>query len=289
MAEIVARVGKITGEAFARDADGNVRRLKSGDPVREGEVVQAAPGGQVEMRLADGRPVTVGANEAAKFDAEVAGGDLPDAGDSAVQNAPQVFAKVSKTVVGQDGTFSFDDGGGLRRRRPARRPYLRRTGAHHRNGRSARLPVRHRPRGPARLDTRRRADGTPGTAVSVTRGHGDCRDRRLSPASDSGTAGDTTNDETPTIRGTGELGVTVTVTTPAGEVLTAPVAADGTWSVTPTVSRLRRRGQFRRHGDRRRRQHGEHDGQPDGRYGYGRHRATGASLRFRRGGRQSDQ
>ena len=112
MAEIVARVGKLTGQAVARDADGNVRALKSGDPIREGEVVQSTDGSQVQLTLPDGRQITLNANEAAKLDAEVASPDLPDAGDSSVQNAPQAFTRVSKTVVGQDGTFSFDDDGG---------------------------------------------------------------------------------------------------------------------------------------------------------------------------------
>ena len=113
MAEIIARVGKITGEAIARDLDGNVRRLKAGDPVRQGDVVQAADGGQVQLKLADGRDLEVRANEAAKIDAEVAAPDLPGATDSAVQDSPKGFAKVVKAIVGPDGTFSFDDEAGL--------------------------------------------------------------------------------------------------------------------------------------------------------------------------------
>ena len=112
MAEIIARVGKITGEAVARDPDGNVRKLRAGDPIREGDVVQVAGGGQVQLRLADGRDLTVNANEAAKIDAEVAARDLPDAGDSAVQNNPRGFLKIAKAIVGADGTFSFADDGG---------------------------------------------------------------------------------------------------------------------------------------------------------------------------------
>ncbi len=58
---------------------------------------------------------------------------------------------------------------------------------------------------------------------------------KLDPASDSGTQGDgITNDNTPTISGTGEPGNTITVTSPTGEVLTTTVKPDGTWSVTPT-------------------------------------------------------
>ncbi len=112
MAAVVARVGKVTGEAFARDADGALRRVKSGDPIREGEVVQAGVGGEVQLKLVDGRELVVRPNEAAKLDAEVAASERPDAGDSAVQNSPTTFARISKAIVGFDGTFSFEDDGG---------------------------------------------------------------------------------------------------------------------------------------------------------------------------------
>ncbi|MEZ5488305.1 MAG: Ig-like domain-containing protein [Steroidobacteraceae bacterium] len=60
---------------------------------------------------------------------------------------------------------------------------------------------------------------------------------RLDPAADSGTAGDgRTNDATPTISGTGNAGDTVRVTLPGEVVLTTTVAADGSWSVTPTAA-----------------------------------------------------
>ena len=58
---------------------------------------------------------------------------------------------------------------------------------------------------------------------------------QLDPASDSGTPGDgITNENTPTIIGTGNPGDSIKVTTPTGEVLTTTVKPDGTWSVTPT-------------------------------------------------------
>ena len=44
MAQIIAKVGNLTGEAFARDAAGNSRRLKSGDVIREGETVAESMG-----------------------------------------------------------------------------------------------------------------------------------------------------------------------------------------------------------------------------------------------------
>ena len=60
---------------------------------------------------------------------------------------------------------------------------------------------------------------------------------QIDPASDSGKPGDgVTNDQTPTIIGTGEPGNAIQVTMPVtGEVLKTTVHPDGTWSVTPTV------------------------------------------------------
>ncbi|WP_255350713.1 Ig-like domain-containing protein [Limnohabitans sp. DM1] len=60
----------------------------------------------------------------------------------------------------------------------------------------------------------------------------------LDASSDSGVLGDnTTNDTMPTISGTGTAGEVITVKDPAGAVIgTASVAANGTWSVTPTTA-----------------------------------------------------
>ncbi|RZI83749.1 MAG: hypothetical protein EOP38_11580, partial [Rubrivivax sp.] len=59
---------------------------------------------------------------------------------------------------------------------------------------------------------------------------------KLDPASDSGPKGDgITNDATPTISGTGDVGALIKVVMPgSNEVLNTTVKADGTWSVTPT-------------------------------------------------------
>ena len=67
MAQIIAKVGNLTGEAFARDAAGNARRLKSGDVIREGETVVATEGAQVQLKMADGREMTVCPGETVKM------------------------------------------------------------------------------------------------------------------------------------------------------------------------------------------------------------------------------
>jgi hypothetical protein len=84
--------------------------------------------------------------------------------------------------------------------------------------------------------------GNEGTAVSLpitidTRGPA-APAGVLTPASDTGISGDAlTSDDTPTLSGSGASpGDRITVTMPGtGEVLTATVAADGSWSVTPTL------------------------------------------------------
>ncbi|WP_205872726.1 Ig-like domain-containing protein [Limnohabitans planktonicus] len=60
----------------------------------------------------------------------------------------------------------------------------------------------------------------------------------LDPTSDSGVKGDkTTNDNTPTLSGTGTPGDTITIKNPAGEVIgTAVVDAAGKWNITPTTA-----------------------------------------------------
>ncbi|PUE05953.1 hypothetical protein B9Z51_17015 [Limnohabitans sp. T6-5] len=60
----------------------------------------------------------------------------------------------------------------------------------------------------------------------------------LDPSSDSGVQGDkVTNDTTPTISGTGTAGEVITVKDASGATIgTATVAANGTWSITPTTA-----------------------------------------------------
>ncbi len=60
---------------------------------------------------------------------------------------------------------------------------------------------------------------------------------RLADSSNSGNTSDTiTNDATPTLTGTGTPGHTIVVTGPDGQTWTTLVAADGTWSITPTAA-----------------------------------------------------
>ena len=227
MAAVVARVTNLTGQAFARDPDGNLRQLRSGDPVREGEVVQTADGGRVQLTTVDGRAVSLGAGEAIKLDAEVAAPDLPDATTSSVQATQPVLAKVSRTVVGQDGTFSFDDDGGKGL-----------GGSDQRDGHTfvelARIIETVDPLAFQFSTTRFPLTDTiqGGTVLPVLVSAGVLVAGQLDPASDSGIAGDLlTNDATPTLVGTATPGVTIEVATPFG-VLTTVATAAGTWTLT---------------------------------------------------------
>ncbi|HLO62801.1 MAG TPA: retention module-containing protein, partial [Azonexus sp.] len=105
-AQIIAKVSVLSGQAYARDSAGNMRRLKLGDAIREGESVVAGQGANVVLALADGREMPVRPGETAKIDAEVVAAVMPDAADSAVVNNPQDFQKITQAL--QSGA-SLDD------------------------------------------------------------------------------------------------------------------------------------------------------------------------------------
>ena len=97
-AYIIAKVSVLSGQAFVRDGAGNMRRLKLGDAIREGESVVAGQGATVVLALADGRELNVRPGETVKVDAEVAAVVKPDAADSAVSNAPQSLQKIAQVL-----------------------------------------------------------------------------------------------------------------------------------------------------------------------------------------------
>jgi Calx-beta domain/Bacterial Ig domain len=56
---IIATIVSITGSAFARSADGELRVLKAGDALMEGETLITPEGSDAELALADGSPLVV--------------------------------------------------------------------------------------------------------------------------------------------------------------------------------------------------------------------------------------
>ncbi|MBL8430454.1 MAG: retention module-containing protein, partial [Dechloromonas sp.] len=98
-AQVVAQVSVLSGQAFARDSAGNMRRLKLGDVIREGESVVAGQGSKVVLTLADGRELDVHPGETARMDAEVASPVKPDATDSAIANDQKGFKKIASVLT----------------------------------------------------------------------------------------------------------------------------------------------------------------------------------------------
>ena len=55
----IATVVAVTGKAYAREADGDLRELTPGDVLLEGETIVTPDGGHVELELADGSPFII--------------------------------------------------------------------------------------------------------------------------------------------------------------------------------------------------------------------------------------
>ncbi|MEP1595101.1 MAG: retention module-containing protein, partial [Halieaceae bacterium] len=60
MADIaIANVVAVIGKAYARNADGELREIKPGDVLLEGETVVTPDGSRVELELTDGNPFII--------------------------------------------------------------------------------------------------------------------------------------------------------------------------------------------------------------------------------------
>ncbi|MGQ7247185.1 retention module-containing protein, partial [Halomonas sp. V046] len=98
---IVATVAAVSGKAWAKDADGNLRLLQEGDVLRDGETVVTADGARVSLVFDDGRPATelVDAMQV-RMTAEIAQGD--GGGDGAENIAdPEVAALIAAIEAGE--------------------------------------------------------------------------------------------------------------------------------------------------------------------------------------------
>nr|MBP8897046.1 retention module-containing protein [Sulfuritalea sp.] len=93
---VIGKVASILGQASAKGVDGIMRPLKVGDPVFEGEVVQAPPGGHVELAFGDGTAYFARDNESVTLDSRVFGDSAGQGGNVVGKVASvegQVFAK----------------------------------------------------------------------------------------------------------------------------------------------------------------------------------------------------
>ncbi|WP_251309351.1 retention module-containing protein, partial [Halomonas sp. NCCP-2165] len=78
----------ITGQAWARDADGNLRELNVGDTLRDGEVLVTSDNGSVQLDFNDGlSPLDIGGGQEIAMTPEVDAETPPDVEASSVQDA----------------------------------------------------------------------------------------------------------------------------------------------------------------------------------------------------------
>jgi len=82
MTALTATVVAVTGNAFARDIDGNLRPLKPGDTLKEGESIITSAGGRVEIAMPDGETFGVEENVTFKLSTDLSEASRPDAQDA---------------------------------------------------------------------------------------------------------------------------------------------------------------------------------------------------------------
>ncbi|MBD3896105.1 retention module-containing protein, partial [Halomonas sp. ML-15] len=84
----IATVLSITGQAWARDADGNLRELSVGDTLVEGETLVTSDNGSVQLDFLDGLdPTTISGGQEIAMTPEVDADAPVDAADSEVSDA----------------------------------------------------------------------------------------------------------------------------------------------------------------------------------------------------------
>ncbi|MCB4360670.1 retention module-containing protein [Quatrionicoccus australiensis] len=225
---VIARVISLSGEAFARDAAGKMRRLKVGDVVREGESVDAGNASQAILKLADGREISVRPGEVVRIDAEVAASIKPDAMDSALSSDGGGFKNVAKALNSGKSPDEL-----IEEEEPAAGIPGGRGNEGHTFVELLRVAETVDRQSTHRID---------GFSDRVPGGEGRAAVILGSELTITVVAPDNTNDTTPTITGQTQLAagssITLTIKDSAGatQILTALVAADGSFSVDVPVA-----------------------------------------------------
>ncbi len=113
--QAVATVIAVEGQAFARDTAGQMRPLRAGDVLREGDSVVTMPGGQVQLAFLDGKLLTLLPDETFQFSAETAPTSRPDVAEAslpageaeriiqALERGEDIDAQLEETAAGLDG------------------------------------------------------------------------------------------------------------------------------------------------------------------------------------------
>ncbi|THF61148.1 retention module-containing protein, partial [Pseudothauera nasutitermitis] len=102
--QAIATVVTVTGQAFARDAEGNLRALKAGDVLHEGEVVITSSGGRVELATLEGELLAFGEHQSIAVTADLSEETRPQAADAALADGT-----VEQILQALDSGASLDD------------------------------------------------------------------------------------------------------------------------------------------------------------------------------------
>ncbi|MGC3872100.1 retention module-containing protein, partial [Halomonas sp. GXIMD04776] len=98
MATSIATVLAITGQAWARDTQGNLRVLKPGEVLLEGEEVLTSDNGRAQLELANAKPIMVGPNDSAFMLADMS----TDGAREAIESNDNIEALLSALEQGEE-------------------------------------------------------------------------------------------------------------------------------------------------------------------------------------------
>ncbi|MEP4149385.1 MAG: retention module-containing protein [Halioglobus sp.] len=96
----IATVVAVTGNAYARNADGELREIRPGDVLLEGETIVTPDGGTVELSLSDGSPMVVDVPELTLTTDMVA--DLAPGADESAVGDETIDAVLAALESGED-------------------------------------------------------------------------------------------------------------------------------------------------------------------------------------------
>ena len=108
--QAVATIVAVEGQAFARNPAGEMRDLKAGDVLLQGDTVVTMPGGHVELAFADGHTLAVLPNEVFHLGPEVALTTRPDSSEAALA-ASDVDRVIQALNQGGDLNAELEDPG----------------------------------------------------------------------------------------------------------------------------------------------------------------------------------
>ncbi|SDK85603.1 type I secretion C-terminal target domain (VC_A0849 subclass) [Modicisalibacter muralis] len=100
MSTPIATVLSVTGQAWARDADGNLRVLEPGDVLLEGETLITSDNGRVRLDFGDAEPVAIGPGQSIAMLAEL-NADNPVPEDEAATTDESVEALLAAIEAGE--------------------------------------------------------------------------------------------------------------------------------------------------------------------------------------------